>query len=127
MKTQSNNCPICRIDSTRLIEKTAVALGELGILVYDLEEALIGSLHDARLDQNKALLAQDIDLISQTVSELNALLARMALHTPNNLHLSVKDIVEPIKLERLRQLILSEGKTVQGLRRKHPEAMQLFE
>lgn len=124
--TECNLAPF--LDKKRLIEHTATAVGELGKLIDSLEDKLLGTQMDARLNTEKTLVNQDIDLISQTVVELGALLSRLSLHTPENMRVAVGDIVDPIRLERLRAIILTGIPQSHGLgMQQPPQPMQLFD
>ncbi len=115
------------IDHKQLIDNAGYAMGELGNLVSSFETTLIDSSQDTTFTTNATLRAQDLDLISQTVNELRGLLIRIASQTPENVNISYNKTLGPIRLEGLRQTLLTGPSSPQEQPHRQPSAIQLFD
>ena len=80
-----------------------------------------------QLTEDAVLCAQDLDLISQIITELRGLLNRIASQTPENLQVSLDDVLHPVRLERLRQTLLSGPSAPQEQPCQQPDAIHLFD
>lgn len=116
------------IEKKRIIKNTASALEGLGGLIDGLEDRLLGAPLSKGMAPYLSVHHQDIDLISQTVEELRHLLLRLASVTCETERISVNDIITPIRLERLRTIVLSGAAVLDGpSSRNASSSMQLFD
>lgn len=127
MTSQTEHKVTHLIDQKKLIENTAFAMGELGNIVSRFEAALTEKSQNGQLTEDVVLCAQDLDLISQIITELRGLLNRIASQTPENFQVSLDDVLHPVRLERLRQTLLSGPSAPQEQPCQQPDAIHLFD
>jgi hypothetical protein len=110
-----------------LFRNTAAGLEELGQLIAELESGFIAEKIQMTSHTDQTPILQDIDLALQTIAELGALLLRVSDAPIAQQSVSRQDIVSPMKLERLRDMIGSDGRHRTPLQRDHTKSdMQLF-
>jgi hypothetical protein len=127
MKVRPENA-IQMIEKKQVIKNTASALEGLSGLIDSLEKRLLGVPHNIAKAPDLSIHHQDIDLISQTVEELRHLLLRLASITSETERISVDDVIIPIRLERLRAIVLSGAAVSDGLSSHNASSsMQLFD
>ncbi len=91
-----------------LLANTAVCLRHSHKLVSSLEDDFFGNGMPSSVDPAQTARLQPIDLLSQTLDEISALLERLAIEIPADYCICHETVVTPVKLETLREIMGQE-------------------
>lgn len=94
-----------------VLSNTAICLQTTNELISNLEGDFLGNGLPSMSNSAQIAKIQTIDLISQTLDEISALLKRIANEAPPEQYVCYKQIVAPVKLEGLRNRISGERDT----------------
>lgn len=94
--------------AVELAERTAEALRDLGGTVHDLEEQLLRGIVHLQADTATLDALQSVDLLSQTLAQLDELMRRFAATLPADLAVDGAALLTPIKLAALRARLSGE-------------------
>ena len=116
------------MDVSTILSNAAIGMAELARLVHHLEDAIFDDEDQQTGLRNQPALHQDIDLITQTIAEFRDLIIRLAAHTAKEPQLAPQDIIAPIRLEKLRNLIAhGESKSTASALKHGPQEIDLFD
>lgn len=116
------------LDVSTILSNAATGMAELARLVHHLEDAIFDGEDQQTGLLDKPALHQDIDLITQTIAEFRDLITRLAAHTAKEPQLATQDIIAPIRLEKLRNLIAhGESNSTASALKNGPQEIDLFD
>lgn len=91
-----------------LLRNTSHAMQDLHELIQDIELKLLGGTVGTHPTPTGNRTLQTVDLLSQSIHEIETLLLRLSSTLPPTNMIMRSDIIEPIRLEHLRRII-AEG------------------
>lgn len=92
-----------------VLENSAGCLRNTNKLISNLEGDFLERGLEPMTSPSTIARLQTIDLVSQTIVEISALLERIAIDTPIDRYICYNKIVTPVKLEGLRNRISDES------------------
>ncbi|WP_375254825.1 hypothetical protein [Yoonia sp.] len=118
--------PAPAIGTQDLLRNSAHVFGEISHLLSEMEVRLDRETGTSGISAN-ALLGQDFDLLSQTVEELRDMFLRLSEISEIDSPVSYADVLAPIKVARLRDLMGTANSPLPSLQRKVDKPLiQLF-
>ncbi|MEL7178595.1 MAG: hypothetical protein AAFN63_02080 [Pseudomonadota bacterium] len=87
------------------LRQTGRYVQRMGHIVLELEDKLFAQQDDQALGVEDKQGLQSLDLLKQTADELAALLERLADAVPKDLSIDRDDILHPMKLQEIRDMI----------------------
>ena len=114
------------LNTQHVLRNSGHALGEVSDLLSILEVRL--EQHAATCGMSEGtLLCQDFDLLCQTIDEMRLMFTRLS-HSPGiDAPVSFADVIAPIKVADLRDLISTVSSPLPSLQRESAQpSMQLF-
>lgn len=124
MTTQTPNVTLKEQDLRSVVRNTGHTLRELSNIVGQLESQLLQDIARLKATHTSLAALQSIDLLAQSVTEIAAMLDRLEPVLPSTLMIDANEVVMPIRLENLRNLIggddplprtLSQDRDVRGI------------
>jgi hypothetical protein len=106
MKNIDNHKLSDTVSVANVMSNAAVALGDVSQILHNLEVDVATNAINQKSSYLSPIVLQDIDLISQSISELQRLLDRMSTQSTFAEQSVSYDVISPIKLEKLRLLIM---------------------
>jgi len=89
-----------------VLQKMSMAMLELNRTTSDLEDALLSTeLEEGQNGKRSVAHLQKLDMILQMSDELAHLLSRLADQAPDHDDVAILDLIAPIRLERLHQIL----------------------
>lgn len=105
MISTQQNPPAPRLGLSTILKNASYAMTDLGVLVHQLEAQLLGDDRTSCRKPDEVPSLQMIDVLSQTIGEIAALLDRLDRNIVHPVDVDRTIIVSPIKIERLRSII----------------------
>ncbi len=87
------------------LRQTGRCVLRMGHMVLELEDQLLAQQDDQAHALEDTQSLQSLDLLKQTADELAALLERLADAVPKDLFMDRDDILHPMKLQEIRDMI----------------------
>ena len=95
-----------------LLRRTGISIGHLGQTVLDIEHHIMEGAGASGLALETVRDLQALDFLKQATDDIAALLDRVAEAIPQTISVRRSDLIDPMKLEELRDAIGSGGHTV---------------
>jgi len=96
-------------DLGNVLHNSSLTMRELLGVVSQLEAQILRDVARSKPNQADLNALQSIDLLSQALAEMEALLTRLGQALPSPVSIDAMTVIAPIKLEHLRKLNSGEG------------------
>jgi len=100
-----------RLDA--VMRQASLALNDIGQIVAQLEGQLLQDIAHLRADSHTLATLQSVDLLTQSVAEMEHLMERLEGAVPPDAHVAAGEVIGPIKLAHLRAVFLAEETSAQ--------------
>lgn len=104
--TESAKIPSAELPLTTLLSGTGQALHDLTALLGKLEAQLLRDIAHLKANNTSVTILQSVDLMTQTLTELAALVHRLKDQVPPEQTVDAATVVHPVRLSRLHDQLL---------------------
>lgn len=127
MSILPRDCQNAEVPLSRVLQQTGTCLTQLSGKILAMEHEIWGAQTPIGEPAVQANALQSLDFLKQATDDLAALLERLGDSVPPALSVSEFDVIAPMKLETLRQIVSTNANTLKtSYQRTKHEEVELF-